>query len=134
MCHNRPGWDPPNNPSDIFDAQIFGDHCTARYNGHYYNVDCDNYIALRVAWTAAAVSTLIITLLSLLVRVPKSMVVHHNHATLFTLCRTFTVSFDLIQRVEVVRSTCCYMGAACSFPRGSFTSFSDGVFFKSTGT
>jgi len=64
-------------------------------------------------------------------RWPQSVTLAPTCVVLNTRCTSFSLSYERVQSVEVLPSVCCWFGAKCSNPKGGFTSFSNGVFFRS---
>jgi len=74
---------------------------------------------------------LIVFTISLLFRIPVAIQLQPTCLVVKTRMTSWSLSYERVNSVTLLPSVCCWFGALCSFPKGGFTSLSDGVFFHS---
>jgi len=74
---------------------------------------------------------LAVTILAVVIKWPTATTLSPTCVILSTRCTSFSLSYERITSVELLPSVCCWCGAACTAPKGSFTSLTNGVFFRS---
>jgi len=82
-------------------------------------------------WIAYFVVLLVAAALVIHFRWPQTVSLAPTCVVLNTRCTSFSLSYERVQSVEILPSICCWFGSKCSNPKGGFTSFSNGVFFRS---
>jgi len=81
-------------------------------------------------WMFYFVFLLLLLALVIARRWPTKVELTATCVVLHTRLTTYSLPYERVVTVEMLNSICCFTGAACKFPKGGFTSFTSGVFFR----
>lgn len=102
---------------------------------NYYLIRCTNEYeynySFRYFWFIYSIFLFLLVGLTIMYRWPRRVDLTTSAVVLYTRWTSYSIPYERIAVVSMVPSVCCWFGHFCKFPKGAFTSFSNGIFFNS---